>query len=102
MLALVLPPEPWAAGTSRVASTAFCLLFKLCTMRLTRNQLRSMLNHADSVYIRCLGFLLLRYATPPAELYMWYEPYLDDLEVFSPGADSSVTVYVAVLCGRLP
>ena len=69
-------------------------------MQLTRNQMRTMLNHKDSPYIRCLGFLYLRYTTPPADLFNWYEMYLDDPEVFSPGADKSNEVYVT-LCVQL-
>ena len=39
-----------------------------------------LLNHGDSPHIRLLGFLYLRYATPPAELWAWFAPHLDDEE----------------------
>lgn len=39
-----------------------------------------MLDHHDSPFIRCVGFLYLRYATDPARLYNWFEPYLYDEE----------------------
>ena len=39
-----------------------------------------MLDHVDSPYIRCIGFLYLRYAADPATLYSWFEPYLHDEE----------------------
>ena len=87
--------EPWSAGTSRLASTAFCLLYKLFTMNVTRNQMFALLNHKDSPYIRCLGFLHLRYTAPPEDLWDWMEPYLDDMEVFAPGADGVKTTCVA-------
>jgi pre-mRNA-splicing factor 38B len=99
--------EPLAAATTRIASTAYCLLFKLCTMQVTRSQMCSMLNHKDSPYIRALGFLFLRYTAPPADLWEWYEPFLDDLQMFTPGADRSRQMYVDVghlsgwcLCSR--
>ena len=83
--------EPWSAGTARVPSTAFCLLFKLATMGVTRNQMVAMLNHADSPYIRGVGFLFLRFTAPPKDLWTWYEPYIDDLEEFSADAAGSMT-----------
>ena len=39
-----------------------------------------MLNHVDSPYIRCIGFLYLRYACDPKELWTWFMPYLYDEE----------------------
>ncbi len=86
--------EPWAAGTARIASTAYCILYKLCTMQVTRNQMRVLLNHKDSPYIRCLGFLHLRYTCPPPDMFGWYETYLDDLEEFTAGADGVSVTYV--------
>lgn len=39
-----------------------------------------MLDHVDSPYIRCIGFLFLRYVAPPSDLWGWFEPYLYDEE----------------------
>ena len=39
-----------------------------------------MLCHPDSPYIRCIGFLYLRYAVEPSSLWKWFEPYLYDEE----------------------
>jgi hypothetical protein len=47
--------EPWATGTQRIPSSAFCILHKLSTMRLTGRQLRTLLEHGDSPHIRALG-----------------------------------------------
>lgn len=41
--------EPWAAGTARIPSTAFCILYRMLTLRVTRNQMRALLNHV----VRC-------------------------------------------------
>ena len=54
--------EPWATGTQRVPSSAFCLLVKLCTFRVTREQMKVLLTHGDSPHIRAMGFLYLRRA----------------------------------------
>ncbi|KAL7744144.1 hypothetical protein ACLKA6_009124 [Drosophila palustris] len=67
-------------GAGGIVSTAYCLLYKLYTLRLTRKQVNGLLNHTDSAYIRALGFMYLRYTQPPGDLYDWYEDYLQDEE----------------------
>uniref|UniRef100_A0A182NVL4 Pre-mRNA-splicing factor 38 n=1 Tax=Anopheles dirus TaxID=7168 RepID=A0A182NVL4_9DIPT len=67
-------------GAGGIVSTAFCLLYKLYTLRLTRKQVNGLLSHGDSPYIRALGFMYLRYTQPPGDLFDWYEPYLLDEE----------------------
>lgn len=80
-------------------STAFCLLFKLWTLKLTIRQLENLVEHGDSPlvkkksvlqlaskltcsvsYIRAIGFLYLRYVCAPAQLWDWYQYYLEDDE----------------------
>eukprot|EP00842_Homolaphlyctis_polyrhiza_P007065 jgi/Hompol1/948/HPOL_003324-RA len=73
--------EPFFKGTN--ASSASCLLFKLFTLKLTERQMEGMLNHADSPFIRAIGFLYLRYVGQPSELWDWFSPYLDDEEEFN-------------------
>ncbi|CAG8520769.1 11170_t:CDS:2 [Paraglomus occultum] len=70
--------EPFLKGTT--ASTAFCLLYKLWTLRLSVKQVKGLIDHTDSPHIRALGFLYLRYVCKPADLWSWFEPYLDDEE----------------------
>ncbi|KAG8192590.1 hypothetical protein JTE90_015223 [Oedothorax gibbosus] len=67
-------------GAGGIVSTAFCILYKLFTLKLTRKQVVGLINHGDSPYIRCLGFMYIRYTQPPADLWDWYEPYLEDDE----------------------
>lgn len=64
---------------------AYIFLLKLFIMQLTRQQIKSMLDHPDSPYIRCLGFLYLRIALSDGykELWSWFEPYLKDPEEFN-------------------
>ena len=49
----------WVRGG--IVSTAYCILFKLFTLRLTRKQVTGLINHCDSPYIRGLGFMYIRY-----------------------------------------
>ncbi|CAH2009988.1 unnamed protein product [Acanthoscelides obtectus] len=90
--------EPWEKGSRRtsgqtgmcggvrgvgaggIVSTAYCLLYKLFTLKLTRKQLNGLINHTDSPYIRALGFMYIRYTFPPPQLLDWYEDYLEDEE----------------------
>ncbi|XP_021721095.1 pre-mRNA splicing factor SR-like 1 isoform X1 [Chenopodium quinoa] len=89
--------EPWMTGNCRGPSTAFCLLYKFFTMKLTAKQMHGLLKHPDSPYIRAVGFLYLRYAADPKTLWTWFEPYIQDDEEFSPGSSGKMTtmgVYV--------
>ena len=47
-------------GAGGIISSAFCLLYKLSTLKLTRKQVYAIMNHADSPYIRGLGFMYVR------------------------------------------
>ncbi|WAR30634.1 PR38B-like protein [Mya arenaria] len=47
-------------GAGGIVSSAYCLLYKLFTLRLTRKQLNGLLDHSDSPYIRGLGFMYIR------------------------------------------
>lgn len=67
-------------GAGGIVSSAFCLLFKLYTLKLTRKQLMGLLNHCDSPYIRGLGFMYIRFTQPPPDLWDWFAEYLDDEE----------------------
>lgn len=63
-----------------------------------------MLNHVDSPYIRCIGFLYLRYAADPATLWSWFEPYLHDVEpvqIRQGKAETTVGEYVHMLLNEL-
>ncbi|XP_006655779.1 pre-mRNA splicing factor SR-like 1 [Oryza brachyantha] len=89
--------EPWMTGNCRGPSSAFCLLYKFFTMKLTVKQMHGLLKHPDSPYIRAIGFLYLRYVAEPKTLWSWYEPYIKDDEEFSPGSNGKMTtmgVYV--------
>ena len=92
------------AGAHKSPSTAFCLLLRLFTLRCTEKQMTLMLDHVDSPYIRCIGFLYLRYAADPNSLWAWFSPYLYDdelVQIRQGQADTTVGKYVQMLLNDL-
>lgn len=83
--------EPWMTGGARGPSTAFCLLVRLFTIQLSKRDLRDMMEHVDSPYIRCIGFLYARYVLDPRTMWKLLERYLFDEEEFAPGSDGKTT-----------
>lgn len=104
--------EPWEKGSRRTAgqtgmcggvrgvgsggivSSCFCILYKLFTLKLTRKQVNGLINHRDSPYIRGLGFMFIRYCQPPADIWDWFEPYLNDEEEVDPKAGGGNVICV--------
>jgi len=82
--------EPWQTGTSRFPSSAFCLLVKYLLMKLTVKQMSGLLDFEGCSYVRAIGFLYLRYTCSPADLWKWFEPYLEDTEEIYPASDKSI------------
>jgi len=93
--------EPWSAGTGRLPSTAWCLLTKFFTMRLTTKQMSGLLRHKDSPQIRAVGFLYLRVATEPKNLWRWFEEFIDDAEEFTPSADPTLKMTMGKFCIKI-
>jgi len=110
--------EPWATGSRKTAgrsqtgmcggvrgvsaggivSSAYCLLYKLYTLKLTKKQVMSLINHCDSPYIRGLGFMFLRYTLPPGSLWDWFEPYLEDEEEIDVKAGGGKSMTIGEMC----
>jgi pre-mRNA-splicing factor 38B len=86
---LTFEKEPNIPGHPHIPSTAYCLLYKCFTLRLTFKQVSSMLGSKKSSFIRALGFLYLRYGCEAEKLWEWFEPYIDDTEEFVPGTDGA-------------
>jgi len=61
-----------------IASTGFCILYKIFTMNISKSDLTKMLFHEDSAFIKCMGLLLIRYTFPPKEFGEYLEDILDD------------------------
>ncbi|KAG8224695.1 hypothetical protein J437_LFUL006082 [Ladona fulva] len=72
--------HPFIMVLNAALGAAFCLLYKLFTLKLTRKQVNGLITHPDSPYIRALGFMYIRFTQPPADLWDWYEEYLEDPE----------------------
>ncbi|KNC86058.1 hypothetical protein, variant [Sphaeroforma arctica JP610] len=77
--------EPFMPGIGNKATSAFCLLYKLFTLKMTEQQVVALLDNEDSVYVRGIGFLWLRYCCPPKELWSWMGHYINDTEPIKPG-----------------
>jgi pre-mRNA-splicing factor 38B len=73
--------EPWLSGNARGPSSAFCLLYRLGQLKPSPPDLREMLDHKDSPYIRALGLLYLRFCADPRDLWKWFRRYVKDSEV---------------------
>ncbi|GAU95419.1 hypothetical protein RvY_07040-2 [Ramazzottius varieornatus] len=88
-------------GTGGIVSSAFCLLYKLFTLKITRKQLNGLINHEDSPYIRGIGFMYIRFCQPPADLWEWLEPYLDDPEEVDPKAGTGDPMTIGMVVQQL-
>jgi len=82
--------EPRIPGLSRKASTAFCILYKLLSMKLTKPKAMRIVHHKEPL-VRCLGLLILRYTLKPTLLWKYLEEHLDDDSPVTPGSDGSRT-----------
>jgi pre-mRNA-splicing factor 38B len=72
--------QPFQTAGTKTPSSAFCLLLRMLTLRMTEHQMKLTLDHVDSPFIRGIGFLYLRFAGPIDELWKWIEPYVYDQE----------------------
>jgi pre-mRNA-splicing factor 38B len=61
--------EPWMTGNCRGPSSAFCLLYKFFTMKLTVKQMHGLLKHPDSPYIRAVSLLFSTLPVPAMLIY---------------------------------
>eukprot|EP01156_Anaeramoeba_ignava_P021394 Anaeramoba_ignava/c18934_g1_i2.p1 GENE.c18934_g1_i2~~c18934_g1_i2.p1 ORF type:complete len:172 (+),score=51.24 c18934_g1_i2:122-637(+) len=84
--------EPWVPF-SKEPSPAFCLMYKLFTLKMTKKQMKGLVTHKDSPFIRAIGFLYLRFSYPLEKILDWYSDYLDDKEEFQPFSSSSKMIY---------
>ncbi|KAK8802431.1 hypothetical protein WA588_005400, partial [Blastocystis sp. NMH] len=83
--------EPLVVGSSRHPSSAFCILYLLACKRLTFEEVTFMLHYMESPYVRAMGFLYLRFALNPRELWKFFAPYFDDAMKLTPFADKVPT-----------
>jgi len=76
--------EPYMANSSTVPSALFCCLHRFFTMNLDSRQLRRLVDNLDSPYIRCCGFLYVRFGLAPDQLWNWLGEFVLDEEEFKP------------------
>ena len=81
-------PFVFGGGVSEVSS-GYCLLYRAFKMGLTRKQIDKLCSHKDSPFIRCLGFLYVRYGLSIRKwvYHEFFAPYIMDSEKFKPSAD---------------
>lgn len=96
--------EPYMANSGTLPSALFCCLYRFFTLGLDVRQLRRLIDSSESPYIRCCGFLYIRYGLPPDQLWSWLGEYVLDDEEFStsPEAESRTTIghYVEALLSQ--
>ncbi|MES1909378.1 MAG: hypothetical protein MHM6MM_002125 [Cercozoa sp. M6MM] len=68
---------PFVPNSESNPSTAFCLLYKLMTLRLTRRQLLSLVDSEQNGFLRVMGMLYARMALPASELWDWIGIYAE-------------------------
>merc|ERR1712004_86164 len=61
-----------------LASSGFCLLWKLFTLKPSKHDLEKILYHRDSVYIRAIGLLFVRLCVKPSSYLDWISDCLTD------------------------
>lgn len=92
--------EPFLKGTT--PSTAWVLMYKFWTLRLTVRQIESLIDNAHSVYLRGLGFLYLRFVCKPDQLWDWMGDYLeDDQEITLQAGPKPVYSTIGKMCYML-
>lgn len=77
---------PFSAGKQRLPSTAFCLLYKFFTMGLTEKQLKGLLEHKESAYVKAVAVLYVRFMLSATDMWTWLSPLLEDNQKFKPGS----------------
>lgn len=78
-------------GSSRHPSSAFCILYKLARMRITYQELSELIHCLDNTFVRGIGYLYIRFAIAPRELWKFYAPYFDDNASIVPFSDKTPT-----------
>ena len=86
--------EPWTVGVSGIPSTFFCCLYKLMLTKLSDEQLKGLINNQESPYLKCAGFLYIRYLSEPNDLWNWYSNFILDDQEFLPTPDTTFKITI--------
>lgn len=80
--------EPYMANSSTTPSALFCCIYRLFTMAIDARQLKKLVDNTDNPYVRCAGFLFIRFGLPSDQLWPWLGEYVLDDEELRPAKDS--------------
>lgn len=80
--------EPYMANSGTLPSALFCCLYRFFTLGLDGRMLRRLIDSQESPYIRCCGFLYVRFGLPHEQVLSWLGEYILDDEEFKPSPDS--------------
>eukprot|EP00747_Dinoflagellata_sp_TGD_P191303 gnl/TRDRNA2_/TRDRNA2_54485_c1_seq1.p1 gnl/TRDRNA2_/TRDRNA2_54485_c1~~gnl/TRDRNA2_/TRDRNA2_54485_c1_seq1.p1 ORF type:complete len:658 (+),score=143.33 gnl/TRDRNA2_/TRDRNA2_54485_c1_seq1:25-1974(+) len=93
--------EPYMTGSGTLPSAMFCCLYRAFTLGLDEAQVRKLIDSQDSPFLRCCGFLYIRFGLAHSELWNWLGEYVLDDEEFIPnpdnGAKTTIGEYVQSL-----
>ncbi|CAJ1446858.1 unnamed protein product, partial [Effrenium voratum] len=76
--------ETYGGGSTTVPSSLFCCLYRLFTIGLSYDELNLLCESKDWPYIRCCGFLYIRFGCAPEKLWDLLGEYCVDDEEFEP------------------
>lgn len=76
--------EVYGAGTTTVPSTLFCCLFRIFTIGISYEELMQLCDNQDSPFIRCCGFLYIRFGCDPSRLWEQLGDFCLDDQEFEP------------------
>eukprot|EP00933_Yihiella_yeosuensis_P028459 TRINITY_DN22292_c0_g1_i2.p1 TRINITY_DN22292_c0_g1~~TRINITY_DN22292_c0_g1_i2.p1 ORF type:complete len:730 (+),score=196.09 TRINITY_DN22292_c0_g1_i2:271-2190(+) len=102
MYQFVETAEAYGDSTATVPSSLFCCLFRLFTIGISYDELQQLLDSKDWPYIRCCGFLYIRFGCAAEKLWDHLGDYCLDDQVFepsksSPGYQETMGEYVEAL-----
>lgn len=81
---------PYMASSNTIPSPLFCCLHRVFTMGIDSRQLRLLVENAENPYVRCCGFLFVRFGLPHDQLWPWLGEYVLDEEELRPAKDSEM------------
>jgi len=93
--------EPYMTNSSTTPSALFCCLYRLFTMGIDSRQLGRLIDNTDNPYVRCAGFLFIRFGLPHDQLWPWLGEYVLDDEELRPAKDSEYYTTVGEFCEGL-
>jgi len=83
--------EPYNQNSASVPSALFCCVYRLLTMGLDGQRLRRLIENEESPFVRCAGFLFIRFGLAPDQLWPWLGEYVVDDEELRPSKDADRT-----------